>query len=92
MNWNPEIAYWVINGLMFTIPFSWYVVLIMYKDLRKKNRIIKVQERFIDKLTNESFDKHRELLESYNTFLFNEHDEAFYTNYDVEQFLKEQDL
>lgn len=53
MNWNPEIAYWVINGLMFTIPFSWYVVLIMHKDLKKKNHIIKVQESFIDKLTSE---------------------------------------
>jgi len=38
------IMNWVINMLIFSLPFSWYMCYQMYKDLKKKDEIIKLQE------------------------------------------------
>ena len=38
------IMNWVVNMLIFSLPFSWYMCYQMYKDLKKKDKIIKLQE------------------------------------------------
>lgn len=44
------IWYWVINLLIFTIPLSLYMCYQLYKDLRKKDSIIKLQDKIIKDL------------------------------------------
>lgn len=41
------IMNWVINALIFSLPFSWYMCFQMYKDLKKKDAIIKLQENML---------------------------------------------
>lgn len=43
-----EIMYWVVNILFFSLPFSWYMCYQMYKDLKKKDKIIKLQEKMLN--------------------------------------------
>lgn len=38
------IMSWVVNMLIFSLPFGWYMCYQMYKDLKKKDKIIKLQE------------------------------------------------
>jgi hypothetical protein len=38
---------WVVNVLIFSLPFSWYMCWLMYKDMKKKDRIIKLQEEML---------------------------------------------
>lgn len=40
---------WVINIMMFSLPFSWYMCYQMYKDIKKKDKIIKLQEEMLKK-------------------------------------------
>lgn len=42
-----EIMYWVLNALIFSLPFSWYMCYQMYKDLKKKDKIIEFQSNII---------------------------------------------
>lgn len=39
---------WVINALIFSLPFSWYMCYQMYKDLKKKDKIIELSKRMLD--------------------------------------------
>jgi len=41
------IMNWVINALIFSLPFSWYMCYQMYKDMKKKDKIIKLQEEML---------------------------------------------
>ena len=43
-----ELEYWVVNILIFSLPFSWYMCYQMYKDLKKKDKIIKIQEKMLE--------------------------------------------
>lgn len=43
-----EIMYWVLNLLIMSLPFSWYLCYLMYKDLKKKDKIINHQNKIID--------------------------------------------
>lgn len=45
-----SLDYWVVNALGFSLPFSWYMCFQMYKDLKKKDGIIEMQKKIIDKL------------------------------------------
>lgn len=40
--WN-----WVINLLVMSLPFSWYMIWQMWKELQKKNKIIEFQDSLI---------------------------------------------
>ncbi len=42
-----EIMNWVVNALVFSLPFSWYMIYQIYKDLKKKDKIIKIQEKML---------------------------------------------
>jgi hypothetical protein len=44
-----EIMSWVVNTLLFTLSFSWYLCYQMYKDLKKKDKVIRLQERMLEK-------------------------------------------
>jgi len=46
---KPVIFNWVINLLIMSLPFSWYMMYQMYKDIKKKDSIIELQKRIIDK-------------------------------------------
>lgn len=39
---------WVINALIFSLPFSWYMCYQMYKDLKKKDAIISLQDKMLN--------------------------------------------
>ena len=41
---------WIINALIFSLPFTWYMCYQMYKDLKKKDKVI---ELLINKILNE---------------------------------------
>ncbi len=43
-----KIMGWVINMLIFSLPFTWYMSYQMYKDLKKKDAIIELQKRIIE--------------------------------------------
>lgn len=43
-----EIMNWVVNSLLFSLSFSWYMCFNMYKDLKKKDEIIEIQTRVIN--------------------------------------------
>lgn len=38
---------WVVNVLIFSLPFSWYMCYSMYKDLKKKDKIIELQNKML---------------------------------------------
>lgn len=42
-----EIYNWVINGLIFSLPFSWYFIFQIYKESKKLRDIIKIQDSII---------------------------------------------
>lgn len=44
-----NIYEWIINSLIFSLPFSWYMCFQMYKDLKKKDEIIKMQNKILEK-------------------------------------------
>jgi hypothetical protein len=46
---QTEIYNLVVNALIFSLPFSWYMLFQMYKDLKKKDKIIKLQEDMLRK-------------------------------------------
>lgn len=45
---SAEIMNWVVNALVFSLPLSWYMCYQMYKDLKKKDKIIEIQNRIIN--------------------------------------------
>jgi len=52
---------WVVNILMFSLPFSWYMCYSMFKYLKTKDKIIELQrnllleiQKTLKDLTNES--------------------------------------
>lgn len=44
-----DIAYWVVNILIFSLPFTWYMCWQMYKDMKKKDKIIELQNNMLKK-------------------------------------------
>lgn len=44
---NIELIDWAINILVFSLLFSWNMMFQMYKDLKKKNKIINIQENIL---------------------------------------------
>ena len=44
---NIIIMNWVVNCLIFSLPFSWYMCWTMYKDMKKKDGIIKLQKKIM---------------------------------------------
>lgn len=44
---DVAIMYWVVNTLIASLPFSWYMCFQMYKDGKKKDGIIKLQEQML---------------------------------------------
>jgi hypothetical protein len=44
---NFELWNWILNLLVMSLPISWYLCYHMYKDIKKKNEIIKLQEGII---------------------------------------------
>lgn len=44
---NATIMNWVLNILIFSLPFSWYMTYSMYKDLKEKDKIIKLQDNML---------------------------------------------
>ena len=46
---QTAIYNWAINALIFSLPFSWYMCYQMYKDLKKKDRIIELQSNMLKK-------------------------------------------
>ncbi len=42
---NIEIKNWAINALIFSLPFSWYMCFQMYKDFKKKDKIIDLYKK-----------------------------------------------
>lgn len=46
------IEYWIINSLIFTLPLSWYMIYQMYKDCKKKDKIIELQNNIIKNNSN----------------------------------------
>ena len=47
-----EIYNWVINSLIFSLPFSWYMCYQMYKDVKKKDKIIEMQTKLLEEKWN----------------------------------------
>lgn len=45
-----QIWYWSINLLIMCLPISWYIIYQMYKDIQKKDQIIKFQDSVIKNL------------------------------------------
>lgn len=41
--WN-----WVVNILIMSLPFSWYMCYQMYKDLKEKDKIIELQNKILN--------------------------------------------
>jgi hypothetical protein len=42
---------WIINLLILSLPFSWYMCYNMYNDLKKKDKIIELQNRMLENKT-----------------------------------------
>ena len=42
-----QIWYFVINLLLMCLPISWYTIYQMYKDIQKKDQIIRFQDSVI---------------------------------------------
>ena len=38
----------ILNILIISLPFSWYMCWSMYKDLKKKDKIIEIQNKIIN--------------------------------------------
>lgn len=43
-----EINNIIVNILIFSLPFSWYMCFQMYKDLKKKDKIIELQNKMLE--------------------------------------------
>ncbi len=44
-NTMEQLVYWVDKILILSLPFSWYMCYIMHEDLKKKNKMIEIQEQ-----------------------------------------------
>lgn len=45
------IMYFVFNILLFSLPFTWYTCYQMYKDLKKKDKVIALLEKILKEKT-----------------------------------------
>lgn len=42
-----NIEYWVVNSLIFAVPFTVLVIREMYKDIKKQSKLLKVTENIL---------------------------------------------
>ncbi len=35
-----NIEHWIVNILIFSLPFTWHMIYAVYKELKKKDKII----------------------------------------------------
>jgi len=45
---KTEIYNFVLNALIFSLPFSWYMCYKMYNDLKKKDKIIELTRKMLE--------------------------------------------
>ena len=56
-----NLEYWVINVMMFSQPFVVLLCYYMYKDLKKKSKIIKLQDKVIEDVKGDKKISQKEL-------------------------------
>ena len=54
-----KIYEWVINILIVSLPFSWYMCYLMYHELKNKDHVIKIQEEILNKIRQEENGKRK---------------------------------
>lgn len=42
-----KIEYWVVNLLLMSLPISWYLIWQMWKEIKKKDKLIEFQDSII---------------------------------------------
>ncbi len=54
------IDHWIVKVLLFSIPFSWLIILSLYRSCKSKDRIIEHQHRIMTNMLEQAKQEYKQ--------------------------------